>query len=270
VIDWNGPRRQPCPVCDRGQKDRACGVGVDQHDGKMKAHCFRCGYVETQDDGIARQGANPGRGGCERHEVLSAHGRELWNDCRPISGEARAYLESRSCRLPPADGDLRWHPALKHPPSGLLAPALVALATDARDHTKPLTLHRTWVRPDGTKAALEPPRMLLAGHCKAGGVIRLWPEEAVTHGLGICEGIESALAFAHGFTPAWSCIDAGNLAALPVLPALSLVIGADNDEAGRNAANACAARWRRAGATVRILLPQGERSDWNDEARGHP
>jgi putative DNA primase/helicase len=267
VIDWNGSRRQPCPVCDRGQKDRACGVGVDQQDGKMKAHCFRCGYVETRDDGIARQGVSPGAGAHEKREVLSDYGRELWNDCRPISGEALAYLESRSCRLPPADGDLRWHPALRHPPSGLLAPALVALVTDALTGV-PISLHRTWVRPDGAKAALQPPRMLLACHRKAGGVIRLWPDEAVTHGLGIAEGIETALTLAHARAPVWSCLDAGNLAAFPVLAGIEvLTVAVDNDPAGIQAGAECAQRWTLAGCDVRLMVPRMPGTDLNDVDR---
>jgi hypothetical protein len=38
-----------------------------------------------------------------------------------------------------------------------------------------LTLHRTWVTATGDKANVEPPRLLLGKHRKAGGVIRLFP-----------------------------------------------------------------------------------------------
>jgi phage/plasmid primase-like uncharacterized protein len=199
-----------------------------------------------------------------QRETLSDYGRELWACCEPVSGPARAYLERRNCAIPPADGDLRWHPALKHP-SGHVGPALVALVTDARDAGRALTLHRTWLCADGTKAAVDPPRMLLVGHRKAGGVVRLWPDEAVTQGLGIAEGIETALSLAHAYRPVWAAIDAGNLGTLPVLAGIeALVIGVDADPAGRAAARACSDRWAEDGRQVFLVEPSA--GDLNDLA----
>lgn len=58
--------------------------------------------------------------------------------------------------------------------------ALVALVTDTETR-EPISLHFTWVCPDGSKANTPgPARLLLGGHRKAGGCIRLWPDEAVT------------------------------------------------------------------------------------------
>jgi hypothetical protein len=107
----------------------------------------------------------------------------------------------------------------------------------------------------------------MAGHVKKNGVIRLWPDDAVTHGLGIAEGIESALSAAHVFTPVWSCIDAGNLDQFPVLNGIeSLTVFADRDDAGLKAARSCARRWQDAGREVVVLAP--EEGDANDLARG--
>ena len=267
-IDWAGANRQPCPECSHGPKDRTCGVTLDERGGV--AHCFRCGYIENRfDDEVCTRAGRPMRRAAtpSRHEVLSDYGRELWNACRPVSGAARAYLEARCCVIPPADGDLRYQPELKHP-SGCIGPALVALVTDAVTR-EPLTLHRTWVRADGTKAPLDPPRMLLGGHRKQGGVVRLWPDEMVSMGLGVGEGIESALSLAHAFTPVWACLDAGNLAALPVLAGIeALTIAADNDENGIGiaAAKTCAARWAAQGSEVRIVMTE-DKGDMNDAAR---
>lgn len=266
MIDWDGRSRQPCPDCDRGPRDTALSVTIND-DGSAVAFCHRCGFTATN-RGSERPGtALRTRQGVHRHERLSEFGRELWDSCSPLAGEARAYLEARCCVVPPTDGDLRWHPALKHPPSGQIGPALVALVTDA-ESGRPLTLHRTWVRADGNKAALDPPRMLLGGHRKAGGVVRLWPDDSVTLGLGIGEGIETALSLAHAFTPVWACIDAGNMAELPVLEGIeSLLIAADNDAAGIGAANICGVRWAAQGRDARIVMPDGHRLDLNDVAR---
>ncbi len=267
-IDWNGPRRQTCPGCGRGPKDRTCGVTLDERGGV--AHCHRCKYVENRfDDEVrlrpGRQIARPPR--IEKHEVLSDYWQRVWNDCRPLSGDGRAYLEARCCVIPPADGDLRYHPSLKHTPSGTAGPALVALVTDFVTG-QPISMHRTWIRADGSKADLDPPRMLIPDHRKAGGVVRLWPDEAVTRGLGIAEGIESALSLAHAFSPVWACIDAGNMAALPVVAGIdSLLIGADNDTAGIAAARSCSANWMAQGREVSVVLPDRHKTDLNDLAR---
>ena len=81
-------------------------------------------------------------------------------------------------------------------------------------------------------------------------------------------GFETALSLAHAYTPAWACIDAGNLAAFPVLPGVeSLVIGADNDPAGIRAAEACAERWTQAGREVHIVMANTHTADINDLVR---
>jgi putative DNA primase/helicase len=243
-------------------------VKIDDRGGV--AHCHRCGYVENRFDDEVRTRAGrplPRAVAPTRHEVLSDYGRQLWHACRPVSGDARAYLEARCCVIPPEDGDLRYLPALKHTPSGYIGPALVALVTDAVTR-EPLTLHRTWIKANGDKADVDPPRMLLGGHRKAGGVVRLWPDEAVTHGMGIAEGIETALSLAHAFQPAWACIDAANMAGLAPLDGVdSLLIAADHDDAGIAAAEACGARWVDAGKEVGIVVPDTHKTDLNDLAR---
>jgi hypothetical protein len=61
----------------------------------------------------------------------------------------------------------------------------------------------------------------------------------------------------------WACIDAGNLAALPVLNGIeALTIAADNDPAGQAAAQTCATRWAAAGRTVSVT--QQRQNDIND------
>jgi hypothetical protein len=270
MIEWDGPARQACPDCGRNPKDRTCGVTVEP-DGRGVAHCFRCGYIETcrGSEVQRRPGLYPVRQATTtKHEVLSDYGRALWSECVGLAGTTgAAYLRARSCVVPPADGHLRYHPALKHPPSGIAGPALVALVTDAASG-QPLTLHRTWILASGEKAPVDPPRMLLGGHRKAGGVVRLWPDEAVTMGLGLAEGIETALSLAHAYTPVWACVDAGNLAAMPVLAGIeSLMIAADHDEAGVSASEACAGRWADAGREAFIVTPPVQKMDLNDMAR---
>lgn len=261
-----GEHRTPCPQCGRSPRDKTFGVTVEP--GRAVGHCFRCGHVELQRDESRR--VRPGRivqVTTKKRDTLSDYGRALWEACRPLDGAALAYLERRECAVPPRDSDLRFHPALKHPVTGTEHPAMVALVTDAITNA-PMSLHRTFLTRGGEKANVEPVRMLLGGHRKAGGVIRLWPDEAVTYGLGVAEGIESGLSLAHAHTPVWACIDAGNLAAFPVLDGVeSLVIAQDNDPAGVAAASECARRWRAAGKSAAIVADKREGADINDLAR---
>jgi len=210
-----GEHRLPCCECAKRPNDKTLGVTVDQDGGVW--HCFRCGAAGGWRND--RQYARPGKPALPtkpaQHLTLASHWRDTWRPLKPICGTAEAYLKARNCALPPADSDLRCTESLPHP-SGYTGPAILALVTDAITG-EPLTLHRTWIKSDGTKADVDPPRMLLGKHRKQGGVIRLWPDDAVTRGLAIAEGIETALTVALAFTPVWSCVDAGNLAQFPVL-----------------------------------------------------
>ena len=93
----------------------------------------------------------------------------------------------------------------------------------------------------------------------------------VTMGLAIGEGIETTLTALVAGYPAWALLDAGNLAAFPVLPGIeSLTILADHDEAGRRAATTVARRWHAAGRDVHVwAAPTGSRKgfDANDRLR---
>ena len=77
-------------------------------------------------------------------------------------------------------------------------------------------------------------------------------------GLGLAEGIETAISVMQGFgwRPVWCATSAGGLARFPALPNVqTLTIFADQDPAGINAARACAKRWGEAKCVARILAP---------------
>lgn len=172
------------------------------------------------------------------------------------------YLTGRGCPLPPADGDLRFHPNLRR--YGFAGPCLVGRITAACDASETLGLHLTWLKRDGGLWRRSERRY--AGR-KAGGVVRLWPDECVSQGLGIAEGIETALATARVFQPVWATLDAGNLCAFPVLPGeVALSVFADHDASGtgQKAALACAERWLAAGREVRVLAALRTGADMAD------
>jgi phage/plasmid primase-like uncharacterized protein len=82
---------------------------------------------------------------------------------------------------------------------------------------------------------------------------------AASEQLVVAEGIETALAIlaATGMST-WAAISAGGIKGL-ILPALPMasevLIGADNDPAGIDAAHVAAERWSQEGRCVRIALP---------------
>lgn len=274
MLTWNelplGNSRIPCPLCSRGLRDRTMGVTLDQRSGV--AHCFRCEYVQqTQSAPTHRQPVAVLRPRGRIFVQLSDLGQALWANCRELHGTAgEVYLRARGCALPPSGSHLRFHPLLKHPMLEHTGPALVGLITDAKTG-QPISLHRTWITASAHKANVSPARMLLGRHRKDGGVIRLWPDDAIADGrLGVAEGIETALSLAHRGVPTWSLIDAGNMTKFAVIePVSTLLIAVDHDAAGLQAASQCAQRWRLRGKTVEEIIPPLPGQDLNDLYRSH-
>ena len=272
--DRIGTQRLACPECDRGPRDAALAVTI-KDDRIALWLCHRCGFkgaVRGGRESFARppQTQIVKRAEPERYDTLAPHWRVFWDDCGRITPETigARYLESRNCALPPIDGDLRQHAECWHSPSQQRLPALVALITDVVTRA-PLSLHFTFLKRDGSgKADVEQQRLLLPKHRKAGGVIRLWPDDAVTYSIGLAEGIESALSLAHAHTPVWATIDAGNLSTLQALHGIeSVIIAVDHDDAGLKAAHAFAVRWTNSGKDVRLVMPIDLGQDLNDVAQ---
>jgi hypothetical protein len=121
---------------------------------------------------------------------------------------------------------------------------VVALMTDPVTND-PIGIHRTFLDADGKKRE----RKMLGRQ----GVVRITPDEDVTYGLGIAEGVEDALAVALNWGPAWAATSAGAIERFPVLAGIDCInIFADADSAGGKAARACADRWIAAGREARI------------------
>jgi ribosomal protein L37AE/L43A len=256
-----GSHRLPCPSCAKSGKDEAFGLTV-RSDGSKVWSCFRCklkgaspGHHDRSTPVVQQRPFHQKKGmspPADRDRLNVAL--DIWDVAKTITSgcDANSYLTARGCSIPPQDGHLRWLERHRHP-SGWTGPCLVTLATDARTG-EPRTIQCTWIDPakPGQKAPIDKPRRLFRGLPKAGAVVRLFPDEDVLEGLAIGEGIETCLAAAHGFTPIWSTLDAGNMAGFPVLSGIqSLTIVADHDAAGLQASEQCARQWHAAGREVR-------------------
>lgn len=182
-----------------------------------------------------------------------------WRETQPIDGTlAESYLASRHCMIDGLSPDIRFHPALWYKATGRPQSAMVSLMRDARTN-EPCGIHRTFLTPDATKIG-----RLMLGRAK-GACLKLTDDAEVTYGLGIAEGIETALSVMRGgFRPVWACLSAGNIRDFPVLTGIeSLTIFADSEKAGVDATKSCGRRWRDAGREVNAMHPAGG-GDYND------
>jgi putative DNA primase/helicase len=198
-------------------------------------------------------------------EARSIRAREIWHEALDPRGTiVETYLTSRQLALPDcaADYALRFHPAC--PWEDGRAPAMVAAFRSIANARTIVGIHRTALTPGGEKIGR---KMLGAARDAA---IMLDPDEAVSSGLVVCEGIESGLAGRQlGWRPVWALGSAGAIARFPVLSGIEcLSILAELDDTGANmrAAHEVGARWTAAGREVLTVAPRYG-GDANDALR---
>ena len=194
---------------------------------------------------------------------------QVWAQCVPLvpGDPVTLYLKRRGFGgVWPLPELLRLHRALPywHGAEKLgTFPAMVApiIAPDGRT----VALHRTYLAADGRKADLPSPKKLTgAAGPLAGACIPL--HKPARGCIGIAEGIETALAaWCASAVPTVAAYCAGNVAAWrwPV-GVQRLVIFADADKAGREAADTLRARAIRAGLQVSVMTPTDAGTDWCD------
>lgn len=182
----------------------------------------------------------------------------LFNEAQSVNNTlAEGYLRKVRRLTAPLSADLCFHGNC--PRRNGRAPAMLALIRNIRTD-EPQGVHRTFLKPDGSGRDGE--KMMLGA--ARDGVVKLSNDADVSFGLGIAEGLESALSvLSAGWAPIWAALSAGGIRRFPVLGGVeTLTIFADADDAGLKAAEDCARRWSDAGREVRIVVPfQG---DWND------
>jgi len=193
--------------------------------------------------------------------------RKIWTASQPIAGtKAEAYLRARKITADLHDAPLRYHPALiyresRHAPSRKL-PALVAAVTD---NSGEITgIHRTFLDPArGAKANVASPRRALGVLLGNGVRFSVFEDFAI-----IGEGIETVLSLKSAFPdiPMVAALSAAHLAAWKIPAGMRLlIVAADNDRAGRNAARRLAERANANGVEAGRIISQGK--DFNDDLR---
>lgn len=117
---------------------------------------------------------------------------KIWREALAATGTlVETYLASRGLALP-GDAPIRFHPAC--PRGAERLPAMLAL-TSGQQSGEPVGVHRTFLRADGAGKASGKAKMMLGN----AGIVRLVPDAEVTTGLGLAEGIETALSVMQGY-----------------------------------------------------------------------
>jgi hypothetical protein len=205
-------------------------------------------------------------------EILAKKRRvaSLWEQgIEPRGTIVETYLRSRRLDLPDeiAGEVLRFHPQCpwRDEASGEIVRIPAMLAAMRGVHSDKLTgMHRTALTADGRKIG----RRMLG--IAASAAIKLDADDAVTMGLVIGEGIETALAARQmGFRPAWALGSVGAIAGFPVLPgieALTILAETGDNGASERAIDQCGQRWHDAEREVIIVTPRVG-GDLNDALR---
>jgi putative DNA primase/helicase len=190
----------------------------------------------------------------------------LWAKTVPVTdGDPVSLYLRRRGLAGPVPEHLHLHPRLTYWDGGDRGtwPAMVAPLT--RPDGVVLALHRTYLTADGSKAPVPTVKKLTgAAGPLAGACIPLHnPQHGV---IGIAEGIETAQAahLASGL-PTVAAYCAGNLAAYTWPPGVRrIVVFADADPAGAEAAQSLKARAMRARLSVAVMTPSTPGADWCD------
>jgi len=139
--------------------------------------------------------------------------------------------------------------------------AMVALIRNSKG--EPISIHRTYLTPDGKEKKIMPPIETITGGC-----IRLGEPNDT---LILAEGIETALAaWAYLQEPAWATISAHGLAEFKSIPrhVKNVIVVADNDKSftGQEAAFACAKTMKqRLKVVTEVVMPAEMGMDMLDQ-----
>jgi putative DNA primase/helicase len=219
--------------CDHRGVDVHCFAGCDWKD--IKNELRRQGLLNDNFSADIQERSKVIPAPAEDEHKNIAPALSLWRGATPLPGTLGEtyFTEHRGMKIDGLNLEhaLRYHRVHR---------MVVALMTDAITN-EPCGIHRTFLEPDGIKIE----RKMLGRQ----GVVRISPDEDVTHGLGIAEGVEDALGILiSGWAPVWAATSAGAIERFPVLSGIEhLTIFADDDTPGIKAARACADQWITAG-----------------------
>lgn len=259
------------------------------------AHCFGCGWngdiirFVMQADGLAFRDAcdaiTAGDLPLVDQQVLAkareedeaskrlaiARAEEIWNRAQPLGGTlADTYLIEREIAIAPDRFRFARIPAWYDDATGECGadrPAMVCLVTDRLDRA--IGIQRVFLAPDGKGKAADMRAAKLSFGRPAGGAIRLGPQDG-DHVI-VVEGPEDGATVSQ-MRPDQPVFVTCGTSMMPILQFPDAIrrvtIGADNGKAGMAAAAKARAAYMDRGLEVRVVYPEPDYGDWNDQLRG--
>lgn len=253
----------PCPNHGSGRGDRNPSLSImDGEGGRLLLKCFAgCEFEDILDE-LRGRGlvSNDNRNDAHVHRLPVTPAKPRWHlpdaevrailkSCRPPHGtRVQEYLERRGILIMPST--LRYS-EYEH------RPAMVAVVQ--RPDGVEIAVQRTFLRACGEKAS---PKKLTTGNLGTGAVRLGYAAEV----MGIAEGVETALS-ARFMTeiPVWASLGASRLHQVELPNIVREVhVFADNDDAGRKAAEMARAAHEALGREVQIHFPRNGAKDFND------
>lgn len=271
----SGGRHLQAPGPGHSRNDRSLSVMINDQD-RVVWNSFAndpysvvrayLGSPETQDrpqsagEAKLAQEARKQRAALEQASKL-AFSKMVWADTLPAAGSpVEPYLANRSIAGAISDA-IRFAPAAPLSYNGrTTAPAMVAIVIGPGN--TPCGLHVTFIKPDGSgKADMANPRRMFGD--MRGAAVRFAPVPA-DGVLGVSEGLETGLSYSLMTGLAvWACLSSSGLRNFTPPPEVKrLVVAADGDKAGTEAAAVLVERSSRRCACAVAAAPEGK--DWND------
>lgn len=309
LLERPGRKHGPCPLCggtDRfqfykdaaetgGSNCRQCGAKPDGFELVAQAH--NCNFIDSvrkvQDvlggevamakpESIRKFRPDPKKIEKQkrRDEWCRKMLKKVWRESLPAeAAEAfplRAYLANRGLPMKEYPKTLRFHPGLESYDENKkyegTFPAMVALVVDRNGD--PITIHRTFITGNGSKAPVQSAKKLMAypsDRVLSGGAIHLSGTGRV---LNVAEGIETAFAIQQMVGGSiWATVNSSMLRNLQIgEPVEAVWVWADLDRSGdgQNSAIDLVDRVRTEGKRALrelppVPIPAGEKSvDWLD------
>jgi putative DNA primase/helicase len=267
------PRGEGWMACCPAHDDTTPSLSIDETSaGRVLVNCFAGCSQASVIAALRRRGLWPGH---SQHMATEPDARQsnepdrlaqalaIWNSALATrSTLAETYAARRGITIP-LPQTIRFHPRLRHTPTGLRFPAIIALVVDMLG--EPVAIHRTFLASDGRDKAPVPrhQQKMALGRLR-GGAVRL-AEPEPNEVLAIAEGLETGLSIlqVQGLAT-WVSVGTAGLKQLVLPPCVrDVIIAADGDAAGEAAARSAALRWMREGRRVRIARPPKE-MDFND------
>lgn len=173
----------------------------------------------------------------------------------------RRYLRNRGISIDIPDC-IRHHPALGHPYALGLHNAMVSRVWRWGE-TSATAVRCTFITTDGTKASLEPVRVIWGRYKDEGAGVWFGEPEDM---LQIAEGVETALsAYELTSVPTVAALTDRHMGGLHIPDTVKrIVLAADHDKPGLKAAQDAARIYTARGIKTDIRAPEKEGQDWND------